>query len=442
MRNLKKILALALALVMSMSLMAVANASDFSDDADIEYQEAVEVMTALEVIDGVGNNTFNPKGNVTRAQMAKMITIVSLGNVDAAAFTGTVTDLKDIDGHWAEAFIKYCYSQGIIAGKGGGVFAPNANVTAAEAAKMLLVAIGYNSDVQGYEGAQWAINVTRDAQLSNFYDGLSVTSNQALTREQAAQMIYNAIDTGVVEATPNWNASTGTVTYTYEKQPDTDDLLKETFNVTSDKDVLVKTVYDSEKDEYTYTLKPISTKAPADMMADYRTTLPGAKQAVSYDDVAPNHWANDAIRYVADKGYFAGTSETTFAPATTSTRAMLMTVLASMNGVDTTGGSTWYAKGMEWAKANGVSDGTNPNGAITREQLALMLYRDAGSPEVDDLKLIFSDANKVSSWASDAVTWAVVNGILSGKGNNTLDPQGSASRAEVAQMLYTYSFIR
>lgn len=194
--------------------------------------------------------------------------------------------------------------------------------------------------------------------------------------------------------------------------------------------------------EYTYTLKPISTKDPADMMADYRTTLPGAKQAVSYDDVAPNHWANDAIRYVADKGYFAGTSETTFAPATTSTRAMLMTVLASMNGVDTTGGSTWYAKGMEWAKANGVSDGTNPNGAITREQLALMLYRDAGSPEVDDLKLIFSDANKVSSWASDAVTWAVVNGILSGKGNNTLDPQGSASRAEVAQMLYTYSFIR
>ena len=194
--------------------------------------------------------------------------------------------------------------------------------------------------------------------------------------------------------------------------------------------------------EYTYTLKPISTKDPDEMMADYRTVLPGAKQAVSFDDVALNHWASDSIRYVAEKGLFTGTSDTTFAPSATSTRAMLMTVLARMNGADTTGSNPWYAKGMEWAKTNGVSDGTNPNGLITREQLAVMLYRDAGSPEVDELKLIFTDADKVSSWATDAVTWAVVNGILSGKGNNTLDPQGSASRAEVAQMLYNYSFVR
>ena len=110
MRNLKKILALVLALVMSMSLVSIAGATDFSDDADIDYQEAVEVMTALEIIDGVGNNTFNPNGNVTRAQMAKMITIICLGNVDPSAFLGTTTDLTDINGHWAEAYIKYCYS--------------------------------------------------------------------------------------------------------------------------------------------------------------------------------------------------------------------------------------------------------------------------------------------------------------------------------------------
>lgn len=131
----------------------------------------------------------------------------------------------------------------------------------------------------------------------------------------------------------------------------------------------------------------------------------------------PADWANDSIRYVDEKGLFPGAS-------------------------DTTGSNPWYAKGMEWAKTNGVSDGTNPNGLITREQLAVMLYRDAGSPEVDELKLIFSDAGKVSPWATDAVTWAVLNGILSGKGNNTLDPQGSATRAEVAQMLYHYSFVR
>lgn len=194
--------------------------------------------------------------------------------------------------------------------------------------------------------------------------------------------------------------------------------------------------------EYTYTLKPITTNDPDEMMADYRTALPGAKQAVSFDDVALNHWASDSIRYVVEKGFFTGTSDTTFAPTATSTRAMLMTVLARMNDVDTAGSDPWYAEGMEWAKENGVSDGTNPDGVITREQLAVMLYRDAGSPEVAETKLIFSDAGEVSSWATDAVNWAVRNGILSGKGDNTLDPQGSASRAEVAQMLYNYSFVR
>ena len=195
MKNLKKVLSLVLALAMALSLMTVAfakEASDYTDYDEITNKEAVEVLTALEVIDGMGDS-FQPNGNVTRAQMAKMITIICLGNVDPTAFLGTATDLKDINGHWAEAYIKYCYSQGIISGRGNGVFDPNANVTAAEASKMLLTAIGYNAKVQGYTGEQWAINVTRDAQLSGFYDGVSVPSNKALTRDEAAQMIYNAV---------------------------------------------------------------------------------------------------------------------------------------------------------------------------------------------------------------------------------------------------------
>ena len=137
MKNLKKVLSLVLALAMALSLMTVAFAKDASDYADydkVTNKEAVSVLTTLEVIDGMGGS-FNPTGNVTRAQMAKMITIISLGNVDATAFLGTKTDLKDINGHWAEAYIKYCYSQGIISGRGNGIFDPNANVTAVEAAK-------------------------------------------------------------------------------------------------------------------------------------------------------------------------------------------------------------------------------------------------------------------------------------------------------------------
>ena len=251
MRNLKKILALALALVMSMSLVSIASATDFSDDADIEYQEAVEVLTALEVIDGVGNNTFNPDGTVTRAQMAKMITIISLGNVDPSAFLGTTTDLKDINGHWAEAYIKYCYSQGIIAGKGAGRFDPNANVTTAEAAKMLLVAIGYNSDVQGYEGAQWAINVTRDAQLSKFFDELSLTSNQALTRQEAAQMIYNAVQAALIIKTSTVDRNDGTISDHYNPDP-SKSLLTETFEVKTSEGLMKEFTYDSVKGEWNY----------------------------------------------------------------------------------------------------------------------------------------------------------------------------------------------
>ena len=250
----KKLLALVLALVMTMSLVTISNAA-FSDADKIDHSEAVEVLNTLGVINGMPDGSFAPAGNVTRAEMAKMISIIMLGNVDADAFKGTITDLTDINGHWGEGFIKYCYSQGIIAGRGDGTFAPNANVTAVEAAKMLLGAIGYNSDVQGYVGSDWAINVTRDAQLSGFYADLKgLTANKTLTRDEAAQMIYNAVDTGIVKKTPNWNSSTGVVTYSYNKQDDTNDLLKNTFDVTTTETTLNTTSYDSDKKEYSYTL--------------------------------------------------------------------------------------------------------------------------------------------------------------------------------------------
>ncbi len=229
MRNLKKILALALALVMSMSLMTVANATSFSDDEDIEHQKAVEVLTALGVLEGKGNNTFDPNGYLTRAEIAKLITIITLGDVDVSAFMGVATDLTDINGHWAEGYIKYCYSQGIISGRGNGRFDPNDNVTAVEAAKTLLTAIGYNSDVQGYEGAQWAINVTRDAQISRFYEELSVTANEYLTRDDAAQMVYNAIDATMIERTSTVDRTDGSISDHYGPFADGRDLLSETF---------------------------------------------------------------------------------------------------------------------------------------------------------------------------------------------------------------------
>ena len=254
----KKLLALVLALVMTMSLVTISNAA-FSDADKIDHKEAVEVMNALGVINGMPDGSFNPSGNVTRAEMAKMITIIMLGDIDAAAFKGTATDLTDINGHWAEGYIKYCYSQGVIAGRGDGTFAPNANVTAVEAAKMLLVAIGYNATVQGYVGSQWSINIIRDAQLSKLFADLSVTSTKVLTRDEAAQMIYNAVDADLIEKTPSLNINTGSITYSYKANDNGKDLLSETFKVKSAKGYLTDASYDSNKKTFTYEVKDALT---------------------------------------------------------------------------------------------------------------------------------------------------------------------------------------
>ena len=251
----KKLLALVLALVMSMSLVTISNAA-FSDADKIDHTEAVEVMNALGVINGMPDGSFNPSGNVTRAEMAKMISIIMLGDIDADAFKGTVTDLKDINGHWAEGYIKYCYSQGVIAGRGDGTFAPNANVTAVEAAKMLLVAIGYNSDVQGYVGADWSINVIRDAQLSKFFDKLSVTSAKVLTRDEAAQMIWNAVQATMIERTSSVGRNDGSIRDSYAPYGDrAHTLLRETFGAKKQYGYLGTATYnDDNKNLYTYTI--------------------------------------------------------------------------------------------------------------------------------------------------------------------------------------------
>lgn len=160
-----------------------------------------------------------------------------------------------------------------------------------------------------------------------------------------------------------------------------------------------------------------------------------------FEDVHPvGHWAQDSIDFVSSRELFNGTDAagTIFSPSGPMTRAMLMTVLARLDGVDTDGGSPWYEPGMSWAMANGVSDGTDPNSAVTREQLVTMLYRQAGSPAVgvSELALLgqFADGERVSAWAQEAMAWAVSGGVLTGDGG-ALQPQATATRAQVAAVL-------
>src|SRR5699024_4134620 len=118
-----------------------------------------------------------------------------------------------------------------------------------------------------------------------------------------------------------------------------------------------------------------------------------------YADVAANAWYYDAVAYVSANGLMTGTSATTFAPDATTTRAMIWTVLARMNGQSVDGGTPWYALAQSWAMRANVSDGTNPESAISREELATMLYRAAGSPAVSGNLLSYPDGSSVSAWA-------------------------------------------
>ena len=150
------------------------------------------------------------------------------------------------------------------------------------------------------------------------------------------------------------------------------------------------------------------------------------------------HWGAQAVEYVVEKGLFTGTSETAFEPDGPMTRAMVVTVLARLDGVDTDTGDTWYDAGVQWALEQGISDGGDLEASVTREQLATMLYRYTGSPATTGTADSFADAAQISDWAQQALGWAVDNGVMGGKENNRLDPAGTATRAEVAQMLMNY----
>ena len=194
----KKLLALVLALVMSMSLVTISNAA-FKDADKIDYDEAVEVMNAIGVLVGDEKGNFNAKDNLTRAQAAKIISYLLLGNktAEALAGSGKFTDVAKTS--WFAGFVDYCASTGVVNGVGDGKFDPNGQLTGYQFAKMLLVALGYDAKIEGFTGADWQINVSKRADQADLFDGLDISGNAALTREQAAQMCLNTLKSPLVE---------------------------------------------------------------------------------------------------------------------------------------------------------------------------------------------------------------------------------------------------
>ena len=205
MRNLKRTLSLALAAIMLVGMMVVsasaASYNNLTDKDEIVNKDAVSMLVSLGIIEGKPDGSYGPTENVDRAQMAKMLSVIMNKGVDNSALYQSVNSgLTDITSNWAKGHINYCYTTGIIAGRGNGTFDPSATVTALEAAKMLLVAVGYDPKIEGFEGADWAINVSVRADEQGIFEGFTKDLSAPLNRDDAALLIYNALDVEMIQS--------------------------------------------------------------------------------------------------------------------------------------------------------------------------------------------------------------------------------------------------
>ena len=260
----KKVLSLVLCVAMMLSVMVVGAGAAFSDQSSIKNTEAVDMCTALNIIGGYPDGSFKPEGNITRAEVTKMICVALNGGKDPNVTTNTTPTFSDVRGTsaaWAEGYIESCYAQGIISGVGGGRFNPAGNVTGTELAKMLLVALGYNSDNEGFTGNAWATNVNVRASQKGLYEGLeSLDTSAALTRDNAAQMVWNALQAYEVEYRTTLVTENGQLTSQITVQDkvvgsnnDKITLMEDKYSANDDHEgALVGFTYNDTKGEWTY----------------------------------------------------------------------------------------------------------------------------------------------------------------------------------------------
>ena len=253
-------------------------------------------------------------------------------------------------------------------------------------------------------------------------------------------------DNGSVEVSPTRASKGSTVTVTVK--PDEGYELDE-LTVTDKNGDSVK-LTDKGDGKYTF-------KMPASKVTVEAVFTAAKVEGLPFTDVTSGDWFYDAVAYVYDKGMMEGTTDTTFAPTMNLTRSMIAQVLYNLEerpeapgaaGFPDVAAGAWYADAVNWAAARGIVKGYDtgafgPEDSVTREQLAAILYRYAQAKGYDTTQggmavREFSDSASISDWAQEAMAWAVNAQVLSGKGNGVLDPQGTATRAEVAQMLMNF----
>lgn len=317
--------------------------------------------------------------------------------------------------------------------------APDTKVTVAKTIKFKIATNSKKFDAAKniVAGSNTTVKVTGESSPYTYEFTYTKPSSGSSGGSSSGKTTYkvttSAVNNGGVNASPS-NAEKG-ATITITLSPDKGYKLDK-LTVTDGSGKSVSTVKKSDT-VYTFTMPASAVKVGVSYVKATETP-----SETRFNDVSANDWFASAVDYVTGKGMMNGTAANTFSPKANTTRGMLMTVLARHAGEDTTGGSVWYEKGMNWAKANSVSDGTNPQVNITREQLAAMLYRYAQNKKYDvsGAKSLdgYTDAQSVSSYAVPALQWANAAGVVTGKSGSKLDPKGYATRAEVAAMLMRF----
>ena len=263
----KKVLSLVLCVAMLLSVMVMSTGAAFTDQDEIQNAEAVDMTSALGIIDGYEDGSFQPAENIERGEAAKMISAMLNGGRDSVQET-TESSYNDVLGSvdaWANKYIEYCTARGIVSGVGGDRFAPASNVTGTQLAKMLLVSLGYDSVKEGYQdNAMWSVNVNTDAVAAGLYAGIETIDMSApLSRDNAAQMIWNALQAKTVVYLTD---STGAI----EFQSTT--LLDKVYGAYTTTGVLGHIDYNWDTKEYTYTIGDLSSNGTFTSTGKYTTT--------------------------------------------------------------------------------------------------------------------------------------------------------------------------
>ena len=262
----------------------------FTDSADFAVKtEAVDTLVQLGVINGYTDGSFKPNDTVTRAEMAKMIYVLRTGNSDASAYNDDYSTFTDIKGHWARGYVKYCQSLGIIAGQSATKFAPDQTVTAQEAAKMLLVTLGYNAEKAGLVGINWASKTNALADENGLLEDVNTSFTGPCPRQYAAQLIYNAIDTPTVV----WRDDAYTNVDVLSRDNQT--IGEKYMGLKKTVGTLATVAKTSGKDTYELTINPVNTNDSSAKYESSFTKVAKDYSALKYNTVKVLYKAKDNV---------------------------------------------------------------------------------------------------------------------------------------------------